>query len=67
MTSFLGLPTLRTTACFTPKTVRFGPPPKFLYLRVGSCSTRTIVELLRSSNVKLQAFAADAESGILIF
>jgi predicted nuclease of predicted toxin-antitoxin system len=43
-----------------------GQPPKFIFLRVGNCSTQKIVQLLRENLVLIAAFHADAEASILI-
>lgn len=45
----------------------FGHPPKFLWLRVGNCSTTFIVDLLRRNVELIRSFeASDAESVLIL-
>ena len=53
-------------ADFHQRSLVFGHPPKFIFLRVGNCPTRRITELLRSNYVLLSAFASDANASILV-
>ena len=53
-------------ADFHQRSLVFGHPPKLVFLRVGNCATRRIVELLRSHYVLLAAFEADPGASILI-
>lgn len=53
-------------ADFHQRSLVFGHPPKFVYLRVGNCPTVKITELLRANFVLLTAFDADANASILI-
>ena len=53
-------------ADFHQRSLVFGQPPKLVFLRVGNCSTRHIVELLRSHYVLFAAFDADPGASILI-
>jgi predicted nuclease of predicted toxin-antitoxin system len=41
---------------FQQRSLLYGHPPKFIWLRVGNCSTRTIEELLRKHCAGIQAF-----------
>jgi predicted nuclease of predicted toxin-antitoxin system len=53
-------------ADFHQRSLVFGHPPKFVYLRVGNCATSRISELLRSNLVRLTAFEGDPHTSILI-
>ena len=41
---------------FQQRSLLYGHPPKFIWLRVGNCSTHTIEELLRKHCAGIQAF-----------
>ena len=51
---------------FHQRSLVFGHPPKFIYLRVGNCPTTQITNLLRSNYVLISAFESDATASILI-
>lgn len=51
---------------FYQRSMVFGHPPKFLWLRVGNCSTAVIVELLREHKDLIYAFGASNEESVLI-
>ena len=53
-------------ADFHQRSLVFGHPPKFVYLRVGNCPTSRITQLLRSNFVLLSAFDSDPNTSILI-
>ncbi len=53
-------------ADFHQRSLVFGHPPKFVFLRVGNCPTSRITELLRTHYVLLSEFDADAQSSILV-
>lgn len=53
-------------ADFHQRSLVFGHPPKFIFLRVGNCPTGRITELLRSSHVLISAFDADPDASILV-
>lgn len=53
-------------ADFHQRSLLYGHPPKFVYLRVGNGPTSRITALLRSSFAKLCAFDADPATSILI-
>ena len=53
-------------ADFHQRSMVFGHPPKFIYLRVGNCSTERLIELIRSNTVLILAFGADQTSSILV-
>jgi predicted nuclease of predicted toxin-antitoxin system len=42
-----------------------GPPPKFIWLRIGNSSTRAVEDLLRLRANDIRSFLADSESAIL--
>jgi predicted nuclease of predicted toxin-antitoxin system len=51
---------------FHQRSLVYGPPPKFVYLRVGNCPTQKILDLLRANAAQIQAFQADPAASILI-
>jgi predicted nuclease of predicted toxin-antitoxin system len=51
---------------FHQRSLVYGPPPKCVYLRIGNCPTRSMVELLRSKFDQIAAFEADPTASILI-
>jgi len=53
-------------ADFHQRSLVFGHPPKFVFLRVGNCPTSRITQLLRSNCVLLSAFDADPDASILV-
>ena len=53
-------------ADFHQRSLVFGHPPKFIFLRVGNCPTSRITEVLRSNFVIISAFDADLVASILI-
>jgi predicted nuclease of predicted toxin-antitoxin system len=53
-------------ADFHQRSLVFGHPPKFIFLRVGNCPTARITQLMRSSYVLISAFDADSEASILV-
>jgi predicted nuclease of predicted toxin-antitoxin system len=53
-------------ADFHQRSLVYGHPPKFVFLRVGNCATDRITQLLRSNFVLLSAFDSDPEASVLI-
>ena len=53
-------------ADFHQRSLVFGHPPKFVFLRVGNCATSRVTELLRANSILLYAFDAEPETSILI-
>ena len=53
-------------ADFHQRSLVFGHPPKFIYLRVGNCATSRISEIRRSNFVRLIAFDGDPHTSILV-
>lgn len=45
---------------FQQRSLLYGHPPKFVWLRVGNCPVRTIEELLRRHSVAIHTFDQDA-------
>jgi predicted nuclease of predicted toxin-antitoxin system len=44
---------------FQARSLLYGSPPKFVWLRVGNCPVNTIEELLRKNSTAIQRFAQD--------
>jgi predicted nuclease of predicted toxin-antitoxin system len=51
---------------FQSRSLLFGSPPKFIWLRVGNCSVRFIEELLRKHSVTIHAFDIAPEKAHLM-
>ena len=51
---------------FHQRSFLLGPPPKAVWIRVGNCSTKTILQILRSRATDLQAFQQDPQAAFLI-
>jgi predicted nuclease of predicted toxin-antitoxin system len=51
---------------FYQRTVALGAPPKFIWLRVGNCTTATIVDLLRSHDAVIREFVASDTESVLV-
>jgi predicted nuclease of predicted toxin-antitoxin system len=51
---------------FQARSLLFGSPPKFIWLRVGNCSVRSIEELLQKSSMTIRTFAIDPEKAHLM-
>jgi predicted nuclease of predicted toxin-antitoxin system len=51
---------------FYQRSVVFGAPPKFIWLRVGNCSTALIVEALRSHHALINEFITSATESVLV-
>jgi len=45
---------------FQQRSLLFGHPPKFIWLRVGNCPVKPIEELLRKHSVAIHTFEQDA-------
>jgi predicted nuclease of predicted toxin-antitoxin system len=46
--------------------VLHGHPPKVIWLRLGNCSTETILECLRNYRATIEKFGADADESVLL-
>jgi predicted nuclease of predicted toxin-antitoxin system len=44
---------------FQQRSLLYGSPPKFIWLRVGNCPVKTIEVLLRNHSVAIHTFALD--------
>ncbi len=53
-------------ADFHQRSLVHGAPPRFIFLRVGNCSTSRIVSLLRTEFALVSTFDADPDAAILI-
>jgi predicted nuclease of predicted toxin-antitoxin system len=51
---------------FYQRTIVFGSPPKFIWLRVGNCPTRFITTLLRSRHEIIRQFIASETESLLV-
>jgi predicted nuclease of predicted toxin-antitoxin system len=51
---------------FYQRSIVFGHPPKFVWLRVGNCPTSFIVNLLRSRHEVIRHFIETEPEGVLI-
>ena len=51
---------------FHQRSLVFGAPPKFIFLRVGNCSTIRISELLRANVTLISAFNSDPDASIFL-
>ena len=51
---------------FQARSLLYGSPPKFIWLRVGNCSVRSIVELLRKHSATIHTFGMDPEKAHLM-
>lgn len=45
--------------------MRFGPPPKVIWIRAGNCTTDSIAQILHRHVADIRAFVADAEAAFL--
>jgi predicted nuclease of predicted toxin-antitoxin system len=46
---------------FQARSLLYGSPPKFIWLRVGNCTMRSIEELVRKHSATIHTFAIDHE------
>jgi predicted nuclease of predicted toxin-antitoxin system len=53
-------------ADFHQRSLVFGAPPHFIYLRVGNCSTDQIITLLRNNLQLIFDFGANRTASVLI-
>ncbi|MGZ8844713.1 MAG: DUF5615 family PIN-like protein [Pyrinomonadaceae bacterium] len=51
---------------FYQKAIVLGHPPKFIWLRVGNCSTSLITTLLRSRHEIIRQFIDEATESLLV-
>nr|WP_211176173.1 DUF5615 family PIN-like protein [Brasilonema sp. UFV-L1] len=51
---------------FHQRSLLYGHPPKFIYLRVGNCPTSRIVQILRDNYVTISQFGNAQQESILV-
>ncbi|MBT9588623.1 DUF5615 family PIN-like protein [bacterium] len=51
---------------FQQRSLLFGHPPKFIWLRVGNCTAGLIEDLLRKHSIAIHAFDCDAAKSHLM-
>jgi len=51
---------------FYQRSVALGSPSKFIWLRVGNCGTKEIVDVLRSQHVLIQDFMQSETERVLV-
>ena len=52
---------------FQARSLLYGSPPKFIWLRVGNCPVKPIEDLLRNRSVAIHTFAQDhAQSHLML-
>ena len=52
---------------FQARSLLYGSPPKFIWLRVGNCPVKPIEELLRKHSIAIHTFAQDeAQSHLML-
>lgn len=51
---------------FHQRSLLYGHPPKFIYLRVGNCPTSTIVQILRNNYATISQFGDAEHESILV-
>ena len=52
---------------FQARSLLYGSPPKFVWLRVGNCPVKPIEDLLRNHSVAIQTFSPDdAQSHLML-
>ncbi len=44
---------------FQHRSLLFGHPPKFIWLRVGNCPVKTVEDLLRKHSISIHTFEPD--------
>lgn len=51
---------------FYQRGILLGPPPKFIYLRVGNSATVEIIRVLRDQRLVIDTFVNNPKEGILV-
>jgi predicted nuclease of predicted toxin-antitoxin system len=51
---------------FQQRALLYGHPPKVVWLRLGNCSTSSVLAVLQSRQADILSFAADATSSYLV-
>ena len=60
-----GLVIVSKDADFHPRCIRWGPPPKLVWIRRGNCSTRDVEAILRRRHGDIERFTADPVASVL--
>jgi predicted nuclease of predicted toxin-antitoxin system len=60
-----GLAVVSKDVDFARLSAALGPPPKVIWLRIGNCPTRNVVDLLRARAADVHAFLADPAAAVL--
>jgi len=61
-----GMAIVSKDADFQQRSLLYGSPPKFIWLRIGNCSTSDIESLLRRSSPLIHTFLLDSTETHLI-
>ena len=61
-----GLAIISKDTDFQQRSLLYGSPPKFIWLRIGNCSTQNIESLLRRSSPIIHTFLGDLKESHLI-
>jgi predicted nuclease of predicted toxin-antitoxin system len=51
---------------FHQRSLLYGHPPKFIYLRIGNCSTSKIIQLLRDNLNTINQFGSSETQSLLV-
>jgi predicted nuclease of predicted toxin-antitoxin system len=51
---------------FQQRSLLYGSPPKFIWLRVGNCTVKTVEDLLRRYSVAIHTFGLDEVKSYLL-
>ena len=51
---------------FQARSLVYGSPPQFIWLRVGNCPVKVVEDMLRKNSVRIHTFGMDSEQSILI-
>lgn len=54
-----GLTIVSKDSGFQQRSLLYGAPPKFIWLRVGNCPVKTVEDLLRKHSVAVHIFGLD--------
>ena len=61
-----GFTIISKDADFHQRSLLYGHPPKFIFLRLGNCTTREILQLLDEEASLIQAFGDSEAESILV-
>ncbi len=53
-------------ADFHQRSLLYGHPPKFIYLRIGNCPTSKIIQILRDNSATIRQFGDAEQESILV-